>query len=74
LSGRSKKNELRRASFAGLNGGGFQSEGAAEGGGCGGNSAAPAFRRSEAEAFSQGSAQNRFGLFSNKHTKIHGAS
>jgi mono/diheme cytochrome c family protein len=32
LSGRTKKNELRRASFAGLNGGGFQSEGAAAGG------------------------------------------
>jgi len=31
---------LRRASFTGLNGGGFQGEGAAEGG-CGGNSAAP---------------------------------
>jgi len=30
----------RRASFAGLNGGGFQSEGEAEGG-CGGNSASP---------------------------------
>jgi len=31
---------MRRASFAGLNGGDFRSEGAAEGG-CGGNSAAP---------------------------------
>lgn len=54
--------------------GAFKAKARRKGGGCGGNSAAPAFRRSEAEAFSQGSAQNRFGLFSNKHTKIHGAS